>query len=368
MKCAFICWRPYQIFNAINLLYNNVEDTKGNSDIYIQDIPAMTKLIPEISKLGCFNHIYTYTEKNRGDGVGITPLKMAGIYAMRTVSFIAPKRAIKKNCPQIQAFAGEYDVILCSGWISFSMEFANCNPNAKFILFEDGAGNYVSNIIENLPLKEKAYYSILKGFFKKGPLVIKVTGMYVYEPSAMAVSRKYPVYAMPKITEEIYDILAKVFKYDQDDGTYRDDSIVFLDQPYKKYGDNYDQDQVISFLAKSPQFVCRRHPIQKVNERNLYEDKKRPMWELAAKRFNSNTVLVSIFSTTQLTPALIYGVYPTLVFLYKINDEKGSDTYMRKKNFIDLFRLQYQGIIYEPETFQEFVANMNSIRESARQN
>lgn len=40
MRAAFICWRPYQLFNAVNMVYNNLEDLKDTSDIYIQFIIA----------------------------------------------------------------------------------------------------------------------------------------------------------------------------------------------------------------------------------------------------------------------------------------------------------------------------------------
>ena len=361
MKCAYICWRPYQIFNSLNLLYNNVEDSKNDSDLYIQDLPIMKNLAEQIGKLGCFRNIYVFNEKNRGDGVGVTPLKMARIYAMRTVNFINPVRAIKKNCPCIGTFENEYDVILCSGWISFSMEFANCNPKAKIVLFEDGSGNYVNDLIENMPRIQKTYYGILKAFFKKGPLVTKVSCMYVYEPSAMAVSRKYPVYAMPKINENTYRILCDVFKYDDASNIYDENSVVFLDQPLKHISKEYDQSKIIDCLSIDKRFVCRRHPLQKADETLPYEDKVRPMWELVANKFSNKTVLVSTFSTGQLTPTMIYGRYPTLVFLYRMNEEEGSDAFNRIRKFIDLFRENYDGIIVEPRSFSEFIETMKSL-------
>ncbi len=363
MNCAFICWRPYQIFNALNLVYNDVEGTRGNSDLYIQDLPIMQDLAERIARLGCFKNIYVFEEKNRGDGVGVTPLKMAGIYAMRTVNFIAPVRAIKKNCPEIKEFRHAYDAILCSGWISFSMELANCNPGAKIILFEDGSGNYVNDLIENMPRVHRAYYGLLKTFFGRGPLVIKVACMYVYEPGSMAVKRKYPVKAMPKISDGMYEVLCRVFQYDESSDIYTETSTVFLDQPLKHIGKGYDQNRVIEYLAQDPSFICRRHPVQKVDESLTYEDRKRPMWELVANKFTNNTVLVSTFSTGQLTPAMIYGVYPTLVFLYRLNEPEGTDAFLRVKKFIDMFRASYRGKIYEPRSFAEFTDVMTEIRE-----
>lgn len=366
MNCAFICWRPYQIFNSLNLVYNDVEGTAGNSDLYIQDLPIMKNLAERIAQLGCFKNIYVFKEKNRGDGVGVTPLKMAGIYAMRTVNFIAPVRAIKKNCPEIREFSNVYDVILCSGWISFSMELSNCNPRAKVVLFEDGSGNYVNDLIENMPRTQRVYYGFLKTFFGRGPLVIKVDSMYVYEPAAMAVKRKYPVKAMPKITGEMYGILSEVFQYDENSDIYTETSTVFLDQPLKHMAKEYDQQKVIDYLAQDPSFICRRHPVQKVDESQAYEDKKRPMWELVASKFTNDTVLVSTFSTGQLTPAMIYGVYPTLVFLYRLNEPEGSDAFIRVKKFIDMFRSTYQGRIYEPRSFAEFTEVMAEVKDQRR--
>ncbi len=51
MKCAYICWRPYQVFNALNLLYSDVEDSKNDSDLYIQDLPIMKNYVEQIQKL-----------------------------------------------------------------------------------------------------------------------------------------------------------------------------------------------------------------------------------------------------------------------------------------------------------------------------
>ncbi len=121
MGNAFICWRPYQVFNAINIVKNNVENSSCNSDLYIQDIDLMLSLKDNIEALNLFSNIYIFHEENRGDGVGISNADMMRIYVKRAYNFITPKKAIKKACVGFndEFFLKRYDKIFCSGWISF---------------------------------------------------------------------------------------------------------------------------------------------------------------------------------------------------------------------------------------------------------
>ena len=58
---AFIAITPYQIFNIINFVYNNVDGVKGNSDLYVYDnFRNSLAIVQKIKKEELFNNVYVY--------------------------------------------------------------------------------------------------------------------------------------------------------------------------------------------------------------------------------------------------------------------------------------------------------------------
>lgn len=351
MKSAFVCWRPYQVFNAINMVVNNIEDTYNECDIFIQNIPSLFCIYEKLKKIGIFNNVYLFDELNKGGSDSISLFLKLKIFFKRTFNFIFKKRALKKNCKEYKedSFVNKYEKIFASGWISFFIELCNVNKNAKVLLFEDGTGSYFFDQIDSLNKKRKIYYTILS-FFNAGPLKVKLDCLYVYQPSLILNKRKYEINTMPSLSREVLDILFKVF--DSDVSIYKNKRIVFLDQPLTKgINKNFDKKILLNYFKNNDSFIYRRHPIQqKLNMDDVSEDINLPMWELVCSQFNENVVLVGAFSTAQLTTKILYNIEPIVVFTYKIDNDELSDNAIE---FISKFKENYKNNIYEPSNYNE---------------
>ena len=354
MKAAFVCFRPYQVFNAINMVYHNIEQTKGRSDLYVQDLPALKAMVPHLASLGVFENVYVFSELNHGDKANVGRKQQTKIYLVRTKNFIFAHSALKKNCyTKPEGGFRQYDLILASGWISFFIELANCNPKARVVLFEDGTANYVYDQIASLAPIRKKYYGFLKKVFNKGPLCMTVSALYVNNPGMMIGTRPYPVYPLGEYDDGLLDLLARAYNYDKTEEIYKNKEVVFLGQPQTTLNvPTYSETELVRNLSVMTDMVYRKHPLQKDLETFACEDTVRPMWELACRNIDENCALVAQFSTAQITPYMVYGKCPTLVFFYKISCKPSSrrNTY---KQLIDMVRQNYTGKIYEPETMEE---------------
>lgn len=363
MRAAFVCWRPYQVFNAINMVYNNTEGTRENSDLYIQDLPALKKIVPHLEKLGLFRNIYLFSELNHGDTTDIGALQQLKIYAVRTWNFVFAHSALKRNCQGTPEDGfKQYDLLLASGWISFFIELANCNPNARVVLFEDGTGTYVSDQIETLPSIRRKYYGLLQKVFHKGPFCVDISALYVYDPALMVGQRKYPVRQLEKIHDELYDVLCAPFGFDPSDRTYIGKPFVFLGQPLIQANDpKYNEIDLVKALAENHPCVYRKHPLQRDLEILACEDQNRYIWELACRGIDEHCTLIAAFSTAQLTPKILYGHEPKLILLHKISFKKDSRVLDNIQGLMSRFKQNYGNDIYEPETVEEFLQIVDTL-------
>ncbi len=363
MKCAFICWRPYQVINAINIAINNIEGTSGCSDIFLQNIPSLVPLYNSLINHKLFENVFLFDEENRGDGTEINSFKMAKIYAKKTVDFAFPQQAIIHHCETIKCFRNYYDVILSSGWISFNTELINCNPKSSVIMFEDGFANYISNNLDMIPQTQKLYFKLFK-LFGKGFYSINVDKLYVYEPELVNVHYDYPVLKLPKINNECHKMLVNIFHANVSP-IYLKDSVVYLDQPLNQENEDFDVSSLLDRLSKLNSFIYRRHPLQKNSKIGGKEDITGTIWEIIGNRFSDRNLLISPYSTALVTPYLLYGKYPVLLFLYKLCLLKTSKTIVLMDEFLNRLKTRYNNNIFVPESISQLNVIIKKIEDDS---
>lgn len=345
MNMAFVCWRPYQILNVLNLITHNVEDISENDtlDLYIKNLPSILVLREYLENSGIFSNIYLFCDPEKSHN----PFKRN--------EFLRPEKNIKIVCPDASEknFVGKYNKIFSAGWDRFAVKLINVNPYAEVILYEEGTANYIRDFIPGFSNAQKFKFYFLNKFHNKGPFAVHVSSMYVYAPELMLVKRKYPVYKMPEADSKFYRFLCRTFDYSPEkDKFYSGKSIVYLDQP-----DKHDL-SFIFYLSNINNFVFRTHPAEKTAFRYIlhpYQDTGFQMWELIAGKFTDETVLISDFSTGQFTPNTFYGKCPTLIFLYRINKRTKKSDKRQMKKLVKRFKKNYDGKIYEPKTCSEFL-------------
>lgn len=355
MKTACVCWTPYQIFNLVNFIEHNVEQTKGTCDLFLIDMKAYEGITSRLEKENIFNNIYlveNYKEK---------------YYLLdrieKAFDIIFPKKALtnKLKIKKKIEFEG-YSKIIASGWNKYFVNLVAVNPNARVILLEDGAGSYFGDFRH---IEMPFTYKLLNKITKKGALSVKVDIEYLYKKELLIGKTTYNTLTMPNINNEVFSILAKIFDFN-DQNDYINKKIVFLTQPLKdikKLNRFYNENQIYELLNKySDKVIVRVHPRQEKVNTFLDLDNSNEMWELLCyKHINKDKVLIGIFSSAQLTPKLIYNNEPKLIFLNEIALENGIGTHNEFYTFLEKFKNTYHNDIFIPKTIQELALIIDDI-------
>jgi hypothetical protein len=103
--------------------------------------------------------------------------------------------------------------------------------------------------------------------------------------------------------------------------------------------------------------ILRRHPIMKNEKKGDFRyDEDYDMWELVvAERITNNNILISSYSTAQMTPKLLFGKEPRVVFLYNIlSPQKNIRLEQSYTDFNNLY-CNAQRVI-APKTIEELTA------------
>lgn len=341
MRAAFICWRPYQLFNAVNMVYNNLEDLKDTSDIYISNLSSLVKCKKNLENLKIFNRVIVFDEgRNRGRIEYITDL-------------INCKKSIVKDIEQEKNVELTYDCIIASGYHSFFVRMANFNRNASCIFMEDGMKSYIET--ENEKYKRSLLHKGLKTVFKKGIQTVKIEKEYLYHPEYVKERKDRQLCQMPALTSDVIQMINLVFG-EAEEGQIK--KIIYLTQPLenlmsKQRKGSYEEKDIQKILERYKDLVTVRiHPRYREYRTLLNIDESEQMWELRAANLCSDNILISIFSTASFTPFFLMNRAPILILLYKIAMKEES-IYKEAELFISKITHIYPNIIYVPDSLEE---------------
>lgn len=347
MKTACVCWTPYQIFNIVNFIEQNMEQIKGTCDLYIIDMKALQGIKNKLEREQIFENIYivkNYKEK---------------YYILdrfeKMIDIVFPKRALKSKLLVKQKIKFDnYSKIISSGWNKYFISLVAVNPNAKVILLEDGTGSYLGDFRDKeMPLT----YKLLNKITNKGALSVNVAIEYLYEKELMSGVTTYPISTMPKVNNEVFENLSRVFSY-VPTSYYKNKKYIFLTQPLndiQKLSAQYQENLIFDVLKQySEKVLVRVHPRQNKINTFLDIDEKKEVWELLCKNeINNDKVLIGIFSSSQITPKIIYNKEPKLIFLNEIALENGFGIHKEFYTFLNKLKKIYHNDIYLPRNIAE---------------
>ncbi len=356
MRVLFVCWRPYQLFNAINIVSNNVENTYGNSDLFISDLPSLLAVKDKIRDTKLFNNIGVYDDLY-GDDI-VSRLERIFAIPITILSRFTVRHFIKEgNFPDLK-----YDLLFGSGYSHFFTRMVNANPDARVIFLEDGIGHYLNY--------EKRIYSKLKSerflyrFFRKGVLSINPEKRYVYRPDMVNKTTNDVFCKMPDLNNA-YGNLKTVFGTDIDIlpenkkflYLYEDSWFKFTEKENPHIDEN-KLNRVLELFADK--MLTRLHPAMKDGPENLPVDERKYMWEISARNLTADDTLISILSTACLTPFFLYGVTPRIIFLFQLNEKSFNKTDEMNLRFVERFRRVYPGKVFIPTSYEELETVLKS--------
>ncbi len=341
LNIAIICGTPYQLFNAINLIYSG--EICGNIDIYIFDRFKLAHNVKDaLVKLKDVRNVILLKDYKKDI---VFNVKIKGLLKNIHSAYIylTPKRSLK------QYFSNEiewkyttktcrYSRILAPTPSFFLQCLTKINEGAQLDYFEDGIGSYSGNFNSDSASWERKIFS---KFFHVGYNVLPVTELYVYQPQMCVCTVSERIKKIPDITSAFLAFSESVFAPHGINKIENKSCIWFTQTTFT----DIDKEIICSILEFNKALLVRMHPKDKnKNEYVKLEveiDDEDVLWELlAGLSYLEDSVLISSYSTAMITPKLLYGSEPTLIFMYKLFNI--TDSVVLKK--IEFFINQIKGI------------------------
>lgn len=342
-KNLFICSSQYQLINGINLI--NANYSKSENDLLVMNYG--NDILNKID-MHCLKQLFRK----------IYLVEICGFTDCKIKKYISLLKNLFSRKPLGIDLRNKYDHIFITGTEMYSKIVAMkyWKKGTKIYFIEDGLGSY--NAILSKDYKSKQDMPLKLVYGKKSLDICE--GIYVYQPEILINnSYKIPVFRINiNLTCNYQDMLLKLF---QNNLKPFSKQIVFLNAWFKDDEKYLEQEIYLKVLASkySEKYCVKLHP-NEVNDdiSNNYCIEDCGNFEIANGLFDiSNKVYISIISTACLTPSIIYGKRPYIIFLYKIFMKKFDmpDWYDVEK-VIERFIIikEYENRIFIPNSLEEY--------------
>lgn len=354
-KILFVCDTPFQVLNAINFVANDSEGSKDNSDLYIfHQFRNSYEISKKVKETKLFNNVYDFRKYK------VFPKWISKIITLLRIWF--SKTTLKIYNIGKSGFENKkYDYMVISCITAFTNNLRWLNPKATVIYNDDGLGSYTD---ENFETSLSSYwFRVFNKFVFIGRLNYRGGKMYVNSPKMSRTSAASQLRPLPDLTsnKSAARLIEFVFDYKPND-LYLQHRFVYLTQPY----DDFPHFEVvkdnaeivfnkIASIIPANDIIFRVHPRQNIEEIQNYQmDAINNVWELEClEQINEESVLISPFSTAQVTPFIMFLKEPYLVFTYKLINKNWYG--INVQGFIDLLKANYAcpEKIIVPETLEE---------------
>ena len=345
---VFVCWTPYQVFNAVNFVLSDVEGSRGNTDIYIyHDFGNSRALSQRLKDSGIFNHVYDieiYDKRRKIWYSKFTKLKR----------LLMPYSTIKRFLEaDIDVRKQGYKTLVISGNNLFSINMYNSIKDLQVYFIDDGTGTYFGDMRER---DITLIYKIFNILFNRGPMSYDVKKLYVNNKAICKATISDTIVQLPRLQSgtEVETRLREIFDY-KDNTAYSDNKYIYMTQPLYEtsIGKKAREREEAILTSVKDNVLVRVHPRQELEEYAGYKlDTAKNLWELeCVRQITDNHVLIGCFSTSQLAPKLLFDCEPKVIFTYKLY---GVEIYNAEAT-IQLLKDSYRepGRIMVPETIEE---------------
>lgn len=313
MRFGVLVLTEYQLMNIIRFVYFNNEKSRESTDLFISEsIRNVDRKIEILSKSGVFNEII----KVKQFKYLANPLKRkvkSLLYTLNKSSFI---KFLYKDYTQ------QFDTLLIPCSLLTCELFRRYYYHKSLCYYEDGFGSYFGNIKVTTQTNARRVFNKL---FKCDE---QIDALYLNLPSF---SESNVAKQLRKINGDINDsyilFLKSVFCNDNFQSAYEKYHYIYLRQPIQLFGEKAVavDISIINKLGKllDNRFIIREHPL---NINDVYDDKfsnitidlKSNMWELECLSIKEKCVLIGMFSTAQISPKILFGYEPFVVFLFNL--------------------------------------------------
>lgn len=354
MNHLIICNTPYQVFNTINVLVNNIDMDHSECDVLIDEtfhtFKDSKRIGTNIFKQELCRNIYYVNNK----GLSNKHFKIKSFLYL-----------LKRNHLEEFTFSDNkildtvYDTIWVGDGNVVGCSLVEKNNNSEVVWYDDGISSY-ANSPRNAG--HSKWHEIVMKSFRLGAYKYNPGKLYVNN-STFAMTKDFSVQQLPLIdgNNAARDIIGEIFDYKEEVsflGRYRFLALIdgqILEGVEGYNGTNMEKIIDQTCLARSD-VIIRKHPRDKRSYNNYNVDEGVNMWELECiKNLNNSHVLLSCCSTAQLTPKLICQKEPYLVFLYKLFLNEDSPYIKINIDVINNIRNMYSDCnkIFVPNNIEE---------------
>lgn len=362
MKIAIIASTPFQTLNALNLVCNTIEK-KAQLELFYRNFSFYTnEILLRIREQNIFSYIYEYDL--------VSKEKRFRYYCNDFIQAVFPKRFIQQLVKEdIDLTKKQYDYITVTSGTEFETAMSRIFPDAKLIAYDDGLGSYVGDIIHDHKLHW--IWSLLgRRTDHMKPTCLYVNNRDFCESILAKDIRSLCTYR--QMSQDYRNLISYVFGT-FDNNLYADRRIIYLGQPLDELeiGLCEIREKIERILQKYREHIIyRRHPREMHDgESCFYEDQAKTIWEIICEESISDEhVLISVCSSTQIMPKVLFDKEPWLIFTYKIFDLKNRD--IVEKRFYPIIRKIRQEYradskIFEPDSLEELANILYKIRSLA---
>lgn len=313
IKGCIICETPYNIFNAMKLIYSEEGKTESKIDLFLSQ--NLCYLRDNIIITGLFNNIWIF---NNGGNVKLS-------FGERVDRFFRLGKCIRDDVDGMLEFE-EYEEIYIFSATRFPINMIYKNRKAKVVYVEDGMDSYIGRIKPAVSRKARMICALVGRNYKR----IIPDIVYLNEPQICDASIDYHIKRIPNQNfrnTKLNVLYRYVFNY-QEEPTYKEKRIIYLGQAFVADRMGMGIEKIEDSIAEKMQFfedkvIYRKHPREdEVSLKWQYIDEGTNMWELVCQDdIDDDSILLSSFSTALFIPKILYDKEPWLIYTYKLYDE-----------------------------------------------
>jgi hypothetical protein len=204
--------------------------------------------------------------------------------------------------------------------------FAKKNPDLKLYLVEEGIGEYSSRLIHTRFTRACA-------LLHKKTHMDRVNEAFFSAPDLYPYQTGFPIKKVPSLNKEARAVIESMFNMQniKENNVLAPYACIILSEPNtpdmkkQELVDEYNrtEDRIMDIVAEmmgSENTIIKVHPIDPdfKNDKIRTYYTKLPMESLLFNIDSDNKVFVSPMSTAMLTPKLLFGNEPFLIFTYKL--------------------------------------------------
>jgi len=322
VRACFVCETQYHLMNAINFVLNQKDFKNTSFDVFLRNEQCLPdSLVKRLGEKNLFNKIYRYSYRNSDDEAHVQGCIKKNIIRVRNLFW--PQTVIQKSLI-VSSTISKYDTLFFAYPTPMTLWLVRANRHARIYFYEDGAGSYINGMdLQQIIRKENMRFRLM---LSDNPWK-RIVGLYVYNPSLCKASIADNILRLPVLSEDrkTLDLLKDVFSY-KETNLYKQHRIVFLSQPSDNIWDRQEMERLNNEIVRKlcekykEQIIVRYHPRDiNVIDSKVCCDGINNMWELiCAEDIDDNAILISLLSTAQMTPKLIYDKEPNVIFTFRI--------------------------------------------------